>query len=320
MPGYIKQALLHFCHPHPSQPEHAPHAPHAWQCPTYGAKIQYTPELDHTTTLNAADCKSIQEVIGVLLYCAHTVDPTMLVALGTLALQQANSTQATMQALTHVLNYCTSHPDAIICYHASNMVLWTHSNASYLTAPKGHSHAAGYSFLSLQPTSPPTSANPAPPDNGQIHMLCRIMCQVLSSAAEAELGALFLNAQALCPICTALQELGHLQPATPLQTDNNTASDIANDTVKHKCSKAMDMQFYWLCDCKKQGQYHIFWCPGTTNQADYFSKHHPASHHQAVCPTYLHTPTSAANYYACLVDHPGEGVLIPRYPELCLSL
>jgi len=98
--------------------------------------------------LNAADHKCIQEVIGVLLYYACAVDPTMLVALGTLASQQANSTQATMQTLTHLLNYCALHPDAIICYHASNMVLWTHSDAFYLTAPQGHSHAAGYSFLS----------------------------------------------------------------------------------------------------------------------------------------------------------------------------
>ncbi len=36
MPGYIEHALLHFCHPHPMHPEHAPHT---WQCPTYGVKV-----------------------------------------------------------------------------------------------------------------------------------------------------------------------------------------------------------------------------------------------------------------------------------------
>jgi len=60
------------------------------------------------------------------------------------------------------------------------------------------------------------------------------MCQVVSSTAEAELGALFLNAQTIYPICTALEELGHPQPATPLQTDNNMASRIINDTIKQK--------------------------------------------------------------------------------------
>jgi len=162
---------------------------------------------------------------------------------------------------------------------------------------------------------PPTETDPAPPDNGPIHVLCQIMRQVVSSAAEAKLGALFLNAQNLCPIRTALAELGHPQPATPLQMDNNTASGIINDTVKQKCSKAVDMHFYWLCDRKRQGQFHIFWRPGATNRADYFSKHHPASHHQAVCPTYLHTPPSASNHSACLSNHPGEGVLIPQVPR-----
>ena len=138
------------------------------------------------------------------------------------------------------------------------------------------------------------------------------MRQVVSSAAEAELGTLFLNAQTLCPIHTALDKLSHPQLATPLQMDNNTASGIINDTVKQKRSKAVDMRFYWLRDRKCQGQFHIFWCPGAANWADYFSKHHPASHHQAVCPTYLHTPPSDTNYYACLGDHPGEGVLIPQ--------
>jgi len=137
---------LAFLSTHPKCPKHTPHT---WQCPSYGAKVQYAPAPDHTTALDAADCKCIQEVIGVLLYYAHAVDnPTMLVALGTLATQQANSMQSTMQALTHLLNYCATHPDAIICYHASDMVLWMHSNASYLTAPKGCLCVAGYAFLS----------------------------------------------------------------------------------------------------------------------------------------------------------------------------
>jgi len=63
----------------------------------------------------------------------------------------------------------------------------------------------------------------------------------MASAAKAKLGALFLNAQHACPLCITLEELGHPQPATPLQTDNSTASGIANDTLKQKQSKAIDM-------------------------------------------------------------------------------
>jgi len=127
---------------------------------------------------------------------------------------------------------CNLH--TVIHYTASDMVLWTHSNASYLSTLKGRSHAADYCFLSMCPTTPPSAHNKPPPNNGPVHVLCQIMKSIMSSAAETELGALFLNAQAICPMCTALDKLGHLQPAMPLQTDISTASGIANDTVKQK--------------------------------------------------------------------------------------
>jgi len=168
-----------------------------------------------------------------------------------------------MEALTQLLNYCATHPHAVIWYQASNMVLWTQSDASYLTAPKGRSCAAGYCFLSSQPTKAPTALDEPPPNNGPVHVLCQIMKQVVASTAEAELGALFLNAQAICPFHIALEELRHLQPATPLQTNNSMASGITNDTVKQKHSKAIDMCFYWVCNCMRQGRFLFFGVPET---------------------------------------------------------
>jgi len=63
------------------------------------------------------------------------------------------------------------------------------------------------------------------------------MQQVVASADEAKLSALFLNAQAACPLCIALVELGHPQAAMPLQTDNSTACGIINNTVKQNDPK-----------------------------------------------------------------------------------
>jgi len=83
MPGYIDWALKRFQHPQPRQPEHTPHA---WQKPTDGAKTQFVLEPDATPALNAADCKHMQEVVGMLLYYARAVDAMMLTALGTLAM------------------------------------------------------------------------------------------------------------------------------------------------------------------------------------------------------------------------------------------
>jgi hypothetical protein len=58
-------------------------------------------------------------------------------------------------------------------------------------------------------------------------------------------GALFYNSKEACPFRIALEELGHLQSPTALITDISTAAAIANDTVKQRRSKAVDMRYYW---------------------------------------------------------------------------
>jgi len=146
MPGYIQQMLLCFSH---LPPMHAENSLHSWQKPKYGAKVQFADVPSNAPCLDAVDTKPIQEVMGVLLYYACTIDNTLLTALGTIAMQQAKGTQDTMEAIIQLLNYSTTHPNATMYYHASDMILWIHSNDSYLTAPKGHSHAAGYHFLSF---------------------------------------------------------------------------------------------------------------------------------------------------------------------------
>ena len=70
------------------------------------------------------------------------------------------------------------------------------------------------------------------------------MSNVMSSAAEAEIGATFLNSQETVPIRTTLAELGHPQPPTPIHVDNSTAAGFANNTIKQKRSQAIDMRFY----------------------------------------------------------------------------
>jgi hypothetical protein len=110
----------------------------------------------------------------------------------------------------------------------------------------------------------------------------------MQSATEAEFGGLYMNAKEAVPMRITLEELNHPQPATPIRTDNSTADGIMNKTVKQKQSKSMDMQFYWLQDQVKQGQFRIFWAPGKINLADYQSKVQPTSVHKAVRPIYLY--------------------------------
>ena len=53
----------------------------------------------------------------------------MLVTLSTLASQQSKGTAHTADAITQLLNYCATHPDAEIRYVASDMLLKIHSDA-----------------------------------------------------------------------------------------------------------------------------------------------------------------------------------------------
>jgi hypothetical protein len=207
----------------------------------------------------------------------------MLLALNDIGAAQANSMEHTAEAVTKLLNYAATHPDAVIQFHKSGMILHIHSDASYLSAPKARSRAGGYHYLSND-----NKTNPQ--HNGPIHVLAKIMKNVLSSATEAEVGAAYTNAQEACPLRQTLLDLGHPQPPTPIRTDNETAKGILTSTVKQKQSKAIEMRFYWLKDHIAQQQFDIYWAPGNTNLANYVSKHHAPAHHQQMRPIHLATP------------------------------
>ena len=65
-------------------------------------------------------------------------------------------------------------------------------------------------------------------------VIARILKMVVVLAAEAEVASLFHVAQEIVPLRTTADELGNKQPATPLRTDNNTASGIMNGTIRQQ--------------------------------------------------------------------------------------
>ena len=162
------------------------------------------------------------------------------------------------------------------------MVLSIHSNASYHSETNARSRIAGHLILTdklQQPTVAPKPGDTLPPDNGAILVISAILPMVVASATEVELAALYYNAREACTIRTTLTEMGHPQPPTPIQTDNEVAVGLALNNVKQRRSKATDMCFYWIRDQIQQGHFLVYWRPGKQNKADYFSKHHPAKHH-----------------------------------------
>jgi hypothetical protein len=118
-------------------------------------------------------------------------------------------------------------------------------------------------------------------------MIATIIKAVMSSAAEAELGALFINAKEAVYIRQILEKMDHPQPRTPIQTNNTTTEGVINNKIQPKRTKAMDMRYHWLCDREAQGQFNIYWRPGGTNLADYFTKNHAPAHHVNVRAEFL---------------------------------
>ena len=131
------------------------------------------------------------------------------------------------------------------------MVRNIHSDASYLTEPKARSRAGGHFFLSKNKENAE--------NNGAILNIAKIIKSVVSSAAEAEIGALFINTRQAIPAKRTLEEMGHKQPATPIQTDNTTALGFVTKTLNPKATKSTDMKYWCLSDKSDQEQFHYYW-------------------------------------------------------------
>ena len=112
-------------------------------------------------------------------------------------------------------------------------------------------------FLSSAPTNPKHPELETVPINGPVHIVSKRIRNVMTSATEAETGALFYNRQEAIPLLRALEEMGHPQPGTPIQTDNFTAYRIVNSSIWQRKSKAMDMCFYWIQYKCHQKRYYI---------------------------------------------------------------
>jgi hypothetical protein len=136
--------------------------------------------------LNKEDTKYIQAVAGMLLYYGRAVDNTILPALSAITTEQAKPMEKTMETIKQLLDYCAMQEEAVISYKASKMILAVHSDAGYCNEKKSRSLAGGHFFL--------MNNNEHPPNNGAILTVATIIKAVISSAAEAELGALYLNA------------------------------------------------------------------------------------------------------------------------------
>jgi hypothetical protein len=96
--------------------------------------------------------------------------------LNDIATEQTKATEKTQAATNQLLDYLATHPDAAIRYHASDMILHIHSDASYLSVSNARSRLRGLFFLGNKTPEQDTL-------NGSILNVAAIIKNVVASAA-----------------------------------------------------------------------------------------------------------------------------------------
>jgi hypothetical protein len=130
MPGYVTNAMQRFT----GIDSPAAHSPAVF-IPSDYKRIHHQPGTadDDSPLLPPDRAKRIQEIVGVFLYYARAVDPSMLAAINKIGSLRAKPTQQVEAMATRLLQYATTWPDASITYNASNMQLRAFSDASHLS-------------------------------------------------------------------------------------------------------------------------------------------------------------------------------------------
>jgi hypothetical protein len=275
VPGYVERKLIKYGHPKPARPQHSPYQAAPIE---YGAKVQQPVPSDKTASLTKEQILHIQDIVGSFIWYGRACDPTLTASLSAIGSRQTTGTEAVKTASIQLLDYLATHPNAAIRYQASDMILAFDTDASYLSEPDAKSRAAAYYFMTRDGDRAFT--------NGAIDVLSTVIKHVMSSASEAETGALYYGCKRALPYKVTLEEMGHPQKKpTPVTTDNNTAHGLTMGTMTSKASKSNDMRFQWLKCRKAQRLFQFLWAKGHLNRADYPSKHHPPHHHQKVRPT-----------------------------------
>ena len=118
-------------------------------------------------------------MVGKFLYYGQSVEPMLLVALGSIAAEQAKVTAQTEDAVHQLLDYCETHPNVKLCYHSSNMILIIHIDASYLSELKACIISGSPFFMGSQ------NFQNTRKTNGAVHTVSNIMKNVMGSATEA---------------------------------------------------------------------------------------------------------------------------------------
>ena len=148
--------------------------------------------IDTSNKLSKEGIEIIQKIVGAFAWYAGATDPTMWKTLSSIAGQQAQATENLEKEVKQFMDYWSTHPDAVVRFMASEMMLALHSDASYSSEPGAKSRAGGHFYLK--------DKTDRESNNGAILTLSETIKHVMSSASEAKAAAFFLNCKAAIPL------------------------------------------------------------------------------------------------------------------------
>jgi hypothetical protein len=109
---------------------------------------------------------------------------------------EQTATAATADKIIKLLNYCITHPEATLRYHASDMILNILSDASYLSEREAKSRSGGFFYIGSNTDKPNKLTN------GAILIIRTVLKHAIPSA---ESGVVFLNAKEGTVLRTTLE-------------------------------------------------------------------------------------------------------------------
>jgi hypothetical protein len=242
----------------------------------YGSKVQDAP-IDDDSPAPPGSAQYVQEVTGTLGHHSRVIDYALHEAVTSIARTQAAPTLDTMNRVEHLLQYAHSHRNHCITFQASDMIVTTHSDASYQSVPLSRSKLGGAHYCGNK-NDPPTKVN------GLFAVKSKLISIVCSGASDAEYGSAFTNCQDAYYYRIVAEALGYPQPPTPVYIDNDVARGIADRTVKVKRSRAVEKSFHWLRDRVSLNEFELRRVDTKDNVADFFTKSVTPQRHDELLP------------------------------------
>ena len=126
--------------------------------------------------------------------------------------------------------------------------------------------------------------------NAPIFCVSTLIPVIAGAVSEAEYAAVFGNAQYVCDERNILSSLGYPQPPTTILCDNECAVGLANNTIRPKMPKSINMRLHWVQDRVRLNHFRIVFVPGVDNLADFFTKLLPVYRHNELTPFYISHP------------------------------